>query len=114
MVPEQMNRLLDGSLRAQLAALKQQGQALCRHAVWDGQAAARFRSQQWPPLSLSMDQALQALASLEKSAQTAVANIIRAGSEGSMGGAITGVTAGITAQNPSAPAVAAATGGAPP
>ncbi len=79
---QQMSSLLNGSLRAQLAALKQQGQALCSPAVWDGPAAARFRSQQWPPMNLSMDQAFQVLASLEKSAQTVVDNIMRAGSGG--------------------------------
>ncbi len=114
----QMNSLLTGTLRAQLAALKQHGQALCSPAVWDGPAAARFRSQQWPPMSLSMDQALRALASLEKSAQTAVDNIIQAGSQGSMGAAITGPATGITAQNPgdtpAANAAAAATGSVPP
>jgi len=113
----QMNSLLTGSLTSQLAALKQHGQALCSPAVWDGPAAARFRSQQWPPLGLAVDRALQALASLEKSAQTAVDNIIQAGTDGSMDAAITGPAAGITAHNPGDPAataVAAGTGGAPP
>ncbi len=112
----QMNSLLTGGLPAQLAALKQHGQALCSPAVWDGPAAARFRSQQWPPVSLSMDQALRALASLEKSAQTAVDNIIQAGSQGSMGAAITGPATGLTAQNPgdTAANAASAAGGAPP
>ncbi len=83
---QQMKSLLNGSLRSQLAALKQHGQTLCSPAVWDGPAAARFRSQQWPPMGRSMDQALQALANLEKSSQTVIDNIMRAGTEGSMGG----------------------------
>ena len=111
---QQMNSLLTGSLRSQLAALKQQGQTLCRPAVWDGPAAARFRSQQWPPMGRSMDQALEALTNLEKSSQTVTSNIIRAGSQGSIGGTITGVPPGGTVHNVGDTVVAAATGGAPP
>ena len=81
---QQMNSLLNGNLRSQLTALKQQGQTLCSPAVWDGPAAARFRSQLWPQVSPAVDAGLRQLTQLQQSSQAVIDDIMKAGGEGAL------------------------------
>ncbi|TMC08065.1 MAG: hypothetical protein E6J41_14880 [Chloroflexi bacterium] len=81
----QMHDLLNGALTSQLTAVKRLGQALCSATVWDGPSAVQFRTQEWPPMGRSVDQALQALERLQQSSETTVADIIRAGTSGTVG-----------------------------
>jgi hypothetical protein len=82
---QQMARLLDGQIQAQLQAVRDAGRLLSDPRSWDGTSAVQFRTQQWPQASRSVDGALQTLQSLQRSAEKVVESIVQAGSQGSLG-----------------------------
>jgi hypothetical protein len=82
---QQMARLLDGQIHAQLQALTEAGRQLSSPSVWDGPTAVQFRTQQWPQASRSLDGALRALQNLQHASEKVVEDIVKAGTDGTVG-----------------------------
>ncbi|MFN2465262.1 MAG: WXG100 family type VII secretion target [Candidatus Dormibacteria bacterium] len=75
---QRMETILSSELEQQVKQLEQQGQTLTDPNVWDGQAAAQFRSV-WPQTQAALDRTLQTLQELRLAVQKVNHNIMTAG-----------------------------------
>jgi hypothetical protein len=80
-----MQQLLDGSLVANLQAVRSSGTALSNPAVWDGPTARDFRIT-WPRTRASLDQALTQVQAMQRQAVQVTQAIELAGSQGALDG----------------------------
>jgi hypothetical protein len=78
--------LVHGSLVPQVQQILQAGRALSNPQVWDGPEAAQFRTGQWPTWTTRLNGVLLELEKLDAHAQQVIADIVRAGTQGSVGG----------------------------
>jgi uncharacterized protein YukE len=74
-----MEAILAGQLEQQVQQLEQQGQTLSDPNIWDGRAAAEFRSSVWPQAKSSLDRTIKTLEELRLAVQRVNQNIMSAG-----------------------------------
>jgi hypothetical protein len=79
---EKMQSILSGSLLQEVQQLELQGETLCDPSVWDGRAAADFRSSIWPQAKTTLDRTVSTLEELRTAVQRVIRDIQVAGGNG--------------------------------
>lgn len=74
-----MRSIIGSGLTGQVKELISQGKVLSEPENWDGVLARQFRGSTWPDVSKKLDQMLNDLEELRKTAEQIVRNIAEAG-----------------------------------